>query len=365
MKYKFLKYLIDPLTKEVLEDIDVFEEVNGEILSGIINNKKDWYPIIRGIPRMLVLEMRKEMLGRNSDFYKKYQSKLPKVARAEWEDALKSQETSSAFDRHQRKTVDSFAYEWDQIYEENDFERNNFLHFVGPFINEKEIKNKKIIDIGCGSGRFTKWPALMGAKVVFGTDLGDSVEVAYRLTNKLENVCIVQSDIYHMPFKNQFDIAYSIGVIHHLPNPELGFLGLKEVLKKNGQINIWVYNRRNNNRALYFYEPLRMITRNMPKWWLYKLCYIPGAIVHVINQLTILLNRMGRPDWGKKIPFFYYANFSFNMKLNDAFDVLATPKSNYYYVEEIGKWFRKAGLKNIRTFEHPEAGLTCIGDNKL
>jgi hypothetical protein len=61
------------------------------------------------------------------------------------------------------------------------------------------------------------------------------------------------------------------------------------------------------------------------------------------------------------MPFSYYANFPFNMKLNDAFDVLATPKSNYYYVEDIEKWFKKASLKRIRAFEHKEAGITCIG----
>jgi hypothetical protein len=49
------------------------------------------------------------------------------------------------------------------------------------------------------------------------------------------------------------------------------------------------------------------------------------------------------------------------MKLNDAFDVLATPKSNYYYSEEIEKWFSDSKLKNIKSYEHPEAGITCIG----
>jgi hypothetical protein len=49
------------------------------------------------------------------------------------------------------------------------------------------------------------------------------------------------------------------------------------------------------------------------------------------------------------------------MKLNDAFDVLATPKSNYYYKEEIEKWFGDGRLRDIRSFEHPEAGITCIG----
>ena len=62
------------------------------------------------------------------------------------------------------------------------------------------------------------------------------------------------------------------------------------------------------------------------------------------------------------MPFAYYANFPFNMKLNDAFDVLATPKSNYYFTSEIERWFKDANLTDIKSFEHPEAGITCIGE---
>jgi len=200
--------------------------------------------------------------------------------------------------------------------------------------------------------------------LVFGTDLGESVEVAYKLTKNLNNVCVVQADIYYMPFNKAFDIAYSIGVLHHLPKPKEGFLRLKKVITSGGKMLIWVYNRRNNKRALYLYEPMRAMARKIPRPILLKFCYIPAFIIHLINYLTILFNRIGAKKIANKIPFHYYANFPFNMKLNDAFDVLATPKSNYYYFEEIEKWFQDADLKNIKSYEHPEAGITCIGTKK-
>jgi SAM-dependent methyltransferase len=264
--------------------------------------------------------------------------------------------------KHQKKTAESFAYEWNNIYKENDFEKNNFLHFLSPYIKEGDLKGKLTLDIGCGSGRFTKQAALCGAEISFGTDLGESVDLAYKLTKDLENVCIVQADIYHMPFENVFDIAFSIGVLHHLPQPQNGFSALPKVLKKGGKMLIWVYNKRNNKRALYFYEPMRSITRKIPKPILFKLCYVPGTIVHLLNYSTHFCNFIGAKNLAKKMPFTYYANFPFNMKLNDAFDVLATPKSNYYFREQIEKWFSDANLKNIEAFEHPEAGITCIGN---
>jgi SAM-dependent methyltransferase len=177
----------------------------------------------------------------------------------------------------------------------------------------------------------------------------------------MENVCIIQADIYTMPFKNQFDIAYSIGVLHHLPKPQEGFSRLPKVLKNKGKMLIWVYNRRNNKRALYFYEPIRTVARKIPKPILFKFCYIPGGIVHILNYLTHFFLLIGEKKIAKRMPFAYYANFPFNMKLNDAFDVLATPKSNYYYKEEIEEWFQSASLINIKSYEHPEAGITCMG----
>jgi SAM-dependent methyltransferase len=164
-----------------------------------------------------------------------------------------------------------------------------------------------------------------------------------------------------MPFEKVFDVAYSIGVLHHLPQPQEGFSRLPKVLKKDGHMLIWVYNRRGNARAIYFYEPLRAVLKQLPKPVLYKLCYIPGGAVHAINGVTHGLRAVGAKKLAQKVPFAYYANFPFNMKLNDAFDVLATPKSNYYYREQVEGWFNASGLKHIRSYEHPEAGITCFG----
>ena len=287
---------------------------------------------------------------------------MPQYICQEWGKEISRIDNFDKFSKHQKKTAESFAWEWKHIYRENPYEKKNFLHFLSPFIIAKDIWGKTVIDIGCGSGRFTKWTALIGAKVVFGTDLGESVEVAYELTKNIDNICIIQADIYNMPFANSFDLAYSIGVLHHLPKPKEGFLRLKKVIARGGKILIWVYNRRNNARAIYFYEPLRSMFRKIPHPILLKLCYIPAFTVHLINYITILLDRLGAKKLAHKIPFHYYANFPFNMKLNDSFDVLATPKSNYYYVEEIKDWFKNAKLKKIKAHEHQEAGITCIGD---
>lgn len=360
MRRNHLQYLSDPITSNPF-DITVFEEKDSHITAGIITTGNFWYPIIHSIPRILTEELKTNLLQTHQDFFNIWKEKLPEHIRAEWQKSIDAIPDLDAFWKHQKKTAESFAYEWKYIYKENSYEKNNFFHFAGPYITEANIKGKTTLDIGCGSGRFTKWAALSGTSISFGSDLGESVEVAYELTKDIENACIVQADIYAMPFHNIFDLAYSIGVLHHLPRPKQGFLKLPSVLKQGGEMVIWVYNRRNNARALYFYEPLRNILKKLPKPILFKISYIPGFGVHLINLFGELLGRIGFKSIAKRLPFSYYANFSFNMKLNDAFDVLATPKSNYYYFEEIETWFKDASLKDVHSHEHPEAGITCTG----
>lgn len=361
MRRSHLPYLSDPLSHDSFT-LTVFQEDTQQVESGLlVTATGSWYPIIAGIPRLLTGELRENLLQEHFQFFQQYQSQLPEAIARAWQTSIDKIKDFDAFLAHQKKTGESFAYEWQYIYRENNYEKENFLHFLSPFLKAGDLRGKLTLDIGCGSGRFTKWAALSGTTLSFGSDLGESVVVAYQMTKDLPNACIVQADIYHMPFRSQFDIAYSIGVLHHLPEPEAGFRSLPPVLKTDGKMLIWVYNRRNNARALYFYEPLRSVLRHLPKPLLFKLCYIPGGIVHGINLFGTWLGSIGFPDIEAKLPFAYYRHFPFNMKLNDAFDVLATPKSNYYYVEEIKLWFERAKLKEVQAYEHPEAGITCIG----
>lgn len=79
---------------------------------------------------------------------------------------------------------------------------------------------KKIIDIGCGDGTFTRALIQMGAASVLGLDPASAaIEKARELTHNQPNLRFETGSAYQLEsLDQQFDIAVFRGVLHHLPN---------------------------------------------------------------------------------------------------------------------------------------------------
>ena len=257
-----------------------------------------------------------------------------------------------------KKTSDSFGFEWTR-FQELKSERG-FLEFISP-IDKDFFKNKRVLDAGCGNGSYAYYAASYGAEVI-AIDFSDAVSVAKENTKNM-NVQVVRADITHPPFKEgTFDYIFSIGVLHHLPEPETGFQQLVPLLKPGALISIWVYGRAKQWAAVYFYEPLIKITHRLPHRLLYYLCYLPAIIMEILNFGYSLLNRMHLIKLASFLPFKYYADYPFSVKLNDSFDVFATPSAQYYTDEKLYFWFKKNGLKKILiTEEGVSKGLKGFG----
>ena len=120
---------------------------------------------------------------------------------------------------------------------ENIFEKNN--------ISIDEIKGKNVLDMGCGSGRFTIGFAQLGAKEVTGVDLGvTGIEIGRKATKELglENIKFVKNNILSLPFEDEsFDFVFSKGVLHHTGDLEKGLNEFHRVMKKDGKGYLYLY----------------------------------------------------------------------------------------------------------------------------
>lgn len=109
----------------------------------------------------------------------------------------------------------------------------------------KDMKNKKILEIGCGLGAHTEQFCNHGA-IVTSIDISPkSIEITKRrLLFKNLKAEVIESDAENLPFSNNyFDYIWSWGVIHHTPNTIQCAKEIERVLKPGGKLFIMLYNR--------------------------------------------------------------------------------------------------------------------------
>jgi SAM-dependent methyltransferase len=333
MKKRLLEILICPDCRGNLKLRPFIEdkEVEEGILSCCKCEKR--YPIIQSIPRMLPPRMINKQLLRY--FTEKY-----------GKDILSHDTTFQKKSDILAKTSKSFGFQWNVFSEMHKEYEKNFLDYIEP-LKPSFFKNKLVLDAGCGFGRHTYYAAKYGSEVV-GFDLSDAVDAAHKNCGKMPNVHIIQGDIYSLPFRSRFDFIMSIGVLHHLPRPEDGYMELVRLAKAGTLILVWLYGKEGRTFKTVFLErTIRKITVNMPKRLLYYFCYLPAALYQTANILYRFLKRIGEESLAERIPFRNYARFPFRVKLADAYDFLGTPINNYYTREECEKWTRDAKLRDV------------------
>lgn len=98
------------------------------------------------------------------------------------------------------------------------------------------LKDKQVLEAGCGAGRFTEVLLEKGA-VVTSIDLSEAVEANQENFPQSERHRIAQADILSMPFQSQqFDVVLCLGVIQHTPSPERTIAALYDQVKPGGSL---------------------------------------------------------------------------------------------------------------------------------
>jgi SAM-dependent methyltransferase len=254
----------------------------------------------------------------------------------------------------QSKTADAFGWQWQHFSEMHREFEAQFLDWLHP-IEPEFFRDKRVLDAGCGTGRHAQFAASYGARGVYALDLSDAVEAARANLARFDNVHVLQGDLLRPPFESAeagggFDFVYSIGVIHHLPDPGEGFRTLVRHVRPGGTIAIWVYGYENNGLVRNVVEPVRRVSTKVPPPLLRGLAWplavgfhgVAKGVYHPLEGTAV----------GRRLPLSEYlssvADFSFRQNYGIVFDQLVAPTAAYIRQAEIERWFEDAGLEDVQ-----------------
>lgn len=248
---------------------------------------------------------------------------------------------------------DRFGFEWNKY---NQMEKNYELQFgrwVYP-LTIVDFKDKKILDAGCGMGRNGFWSLRWGAKDLTAFDYDErSVSTAKKTLAEFPQAQIFLKSIYGINWQNEFDLAFSIGVIHHLKEPKRAIKNLILSLKSGGKLLLWVYSYEGNEWVVKLVNPIRKkITSKLPV-----------SVVHLLSYFCSV------PLWlfvkfyrGSNKYLHQLKSFKFWHLHSIVFDQLIPEVANYWSKQELEDLMTDVGLSSFNIYR-PEnnCGWTVVG----
>jgi SAM-dependent methyltransferase len=223
-------------------------------------------------------------------------------------------------------------------------------------------------DIGCGSGR---WAALVAPRVGH-LGLVDPSEAALAVARQnlsnAANVSFHQASVDGLPFEEgSLDFAYSLGVLHHVPDTTEAIHSIARVLKPGAPFLIYLYYAFDQRpwwfRALWrASDMLRKFVSRMPVRLKNVVCEGIALLVYLpLARAALLLERFGMlPDsW----PLTYYRNREYYVMRTDALDRFGTRLEHRFRRQEIKAMLQSAGFTNIR-FSDTQPFWCAVGIKK-
>ena len=245
-----------------------------------------------------------------------------------------------------------FGYEWEKYhYLFPDYE-NQFLQWIEP-MSPSSFKDKNVLDAGCGMGRNSLWALRYGAAHVTAFDFDERcVRAATKFLAPYTNFSVELRDIYKIDYENQFDLVFSIGVIHHLENPSLALANLARALRPGGTLLVWLYGYENNEWAVRYINPIRKMTSRLP---------LP--LTHATSYLFSVPLFLGLRLWTPSSGYFrQISRYPFYHIHSIVFDHLLPRIAHYYKRHEVESLFKSLPLKGYSMNHNRKMSWTVIGN---
>lgn len=225
----------------------------------------------------------------------------------------------------------------------------------------EHMDGERVLEAGCGAGRFTAVLATTGAEV-FSCDLSQAVEANAANHGHLPNVHIFQADITSIPFAPHcFDRVLCLGVLQHTPNPAEAFRALASHVRPGGHLAIDVY-RKDIAALLQWKYVLRPLTRRMDPAQLYR---IVSRMVPILAPVARVARQIAGRAGARLLPIADYTHLGLSLELNeewsilDTFDMLSPAHDHPQTIGTVRSWFDDAGFVDVRVERGPNGIVGC------
>ena len=266
-----------------------------------------------------------------------------------------------------KNTVEGFGDEWSR-FDQSDLPEDEQQFLFDEYFSVfpwKDISIESVgFDLGCGTGRWAKSVAPKVKKLIC-IDPSNAIDIAKKNLSNFDNCEFEKATVDDISIdNNSMDFGYSLGVLHHVPDTEMGIKQCAEKLKKGAPLLLYLYYRF-DNRPFWFRfiwsitDLLRKVISKMP----YGLRYIFSQIIAVVVYFPLARTAfyLGKLNLNiSNFPLSSYKNLSFYTMRTDALDRFGTRLEQRFTQNEIKNMMENAGLENIK-FSNSKPFWVAVG----
>lgn len=247
---------------------------------------------------------------------------------------------------------DRFGHSWNIFNEILPIHEEQFKRWTQG-LSKTFWKGKNILDAGCGIGRNSYWAMKYGAASALCIDVDTrTLDAARKNLEQFKTAKVKYKSIYELESSNEFDVCFSIGVIHHLEKPELAVEKMYNATKPGGKTLIWLYGYENNEWIVRFFNPVRkLLFSRMPLPFVFALSLPLTTVLWVMIHIGF-----GRIEYFKLL-----REFSFRHIRAIVYDQMIPVIAHYYTKEESIELLRGAGFEDIEIHWVNQMSWTVIG----
>ena len=176
---------------------------------------------------------------------------------------------------------------------------------------------------------------------------------ARRNLQQFDNCKLVLASVGNLPIENNaMDFGYSLGVLHHIPNPAAGIRTCVEKLKPGAPFLLYIYYAFDNKPIWYQWlwrtaDMVRRVISKLPFKIRFYITQVIALFIYLpLARVALMFEKFGFNV--NSFPLSYYRKLSFYTMRTDALDRFGTKLEKRFTAAETRKMMEEAGLVRIQ-----------------